>query len=104
MNTGIVLSALAFVSVLVSLTVEGIKKLLDEQGKTYKPNLLAAIVAVVLSIATMICYVLYFNVAFSIQVAVITVCFAFLSWLCALVGYDKVSQLIKQIFSNKEGK
>lgn len=103
MNTSFIVSALAFVSVLTSLTVEGIKKLLDEQGKEYKSNLLAAIVAVVLSIAAMVCYVLYFGVGFSIQIVVITVCFAFFSWLCAMVGYDKVIQLIKQI-SNKEGK
>ena len=103
MNTGFIVSALAFVSVLTSLTVEGIKKLLDEQGKTYKSNLLAAIVSVVLSIATMVCYVLYFGVGFSIQIVVITVCFAFLSWLCAMVGFDKVKQMIEQ-FSNKEGK
>ena len=35
MNSGILLSALAGVSVLTSLTVEGIKKILVEQGKTY---------------------------------------------------------------------
>ena len=104
MNTGVLLSALAFVSVLCSLTVEAIKKLLDEQGKEYKPNLLAAIVSVVLSVVAMVFYVLFFNVGFSIQVVIITVCFAFLSWLCAMTSYDKVKQLIEQFISNKEGK
>lgn len=103
MNTGALLSALAFVSVMCSLTVEAIKKLLEEQGKEYKSNLLAAIVSVVLSTLAMIFYALYFNIGFSIQVVIITVCFAFLSWLCAMCGYDKVKQLINQ-FSNKEGK
>ena len=103
MNTGFIVSALAFVSVLTTLTVEGIKKLLDEQGTEYKPNLLAAIVAVVLSVMTIFCYALYFSVPFSIQLVVITVCFAFLSWLTSMVGFDKVKQLIEQ-FSNKEGK
>ena len=96
MNSGILLSALALVSVLTSLTVEGIKKILDEAGKTYKSNLLAAIVAVVLSVGANILYVLYFNIPFSVQIIVITICFAFLSWLAAMVGFDKIKQLLEQ--------
>ena len=37
---------LAAISAFTTLTTEGIKKLLDEAGKTYSPNLLAAVVAV----------------------------------------------------------
>jgi hypothetical protein len=96
MNSGVLLSALAGVSILTSLTVEGIKKILDEQGKTYKSNLLAAIVAVALSIGAVILYVLYFSVPFSVQIIVITICFAFLSWLASMVGFDKVKQLLEQ--------
>ena len=39
-------TALIAVSLLTSLTVEGLKKLLRDAKKTYKPNVLAAIVAV----------------------------------------------------------
>ena len=97
MNTGIILSALAIVSALTTLTVQGIKKILDEQGKTYKSNLLAGIVAVVLSVACVVGYVLYFGQPFTVQTAVLMVAFAFLSWLCAMVGYDKVKMLIEQL-------
>ena len=55
MNTGILLSALALVAGLSTLTTEGIKKILDEAGKTYKSNLLAGIVAIVLSIGAVLC-------------------------------------------------
>ena len=96
MNTFII-SALAIVSALTTLTVQGIKKILDEQGKTYKSNLLAGIVAVVLSVASVLGYVLYNGVAFTVQIAVLMVTFAFLSWLCAMVGYDKVKMLIEQL-------
>ena len=57
MNAGIILLALAGISALTTLTVEAIKKLLDEQGKTYKPNLLAAIVAVSLSVFVIFGYI-----------------------------------------------
>lgn len=95
MNTFII-TALAIVSALTTLSVQGIKKILDEQGKQYKSNLLAAIVSIVLSVASVIGYVLYNGIAFSVQIVVMAVAFAFLSWLCAMTSYDKVIQLIKQ--------
>lgn len=100
MNTFII-TALAIVSALTTLSVQGIKKILDEQGKQYKSNLLAAIVSIVLSVASVIGYVLYNGIAFSVQIVVMAVAFAFLSWLCAMVGYDKIVQLFKQ-FMGKE--
>ena len=101
MNTGILLSALALVAGLSTLTTEGIKKILDEMGKTYKSNLLAGIVAIILSIGAVLCYVLYFGNPFTVQTAVILVCFAYLSWLAAMASFDKVKQLIEQ-FNKKE--
>lgn len=100
MNTFII-TALAIVSALTTLSVQGIKKILDEQGKQYKSNLLAAIVSIVLSVTSVIGYVLYNGIAFSVQIVVMAVAFAFLSWLCAMVGYDKIVQLFKQ-FMGKE--
>ena len=93
---GSLLGALAIVSVLTTLTVEGIKKILDENKKEYKPNLLAAIVAVFLSIAMVLAYMLYYGKPFTVQMGVILVCFAFLSWLCSMVGFDKIKQLLEQ--------
>lgn len=100
MNTFII-SALAIVSALVTLTTQGLKKILDEMGKTYKSNLLAGIVAIVLSVACVIGYVLYNGIGFSVQIAVMLVTFSFLSWLCAMTSYDKVVQLIKQFVGDK---
>lgn len=95
MNTTL-LMALAMVSALTSLTVEGIKKILDEAHKEYKSNLLAAIVSVFLSIGAVLAYMLYFNKPFTVQMGVVLVCFAFLSWLCSMVGFDKVKQMLEQ--------
>ena len=100
MNT-FILSALGIVSALTTLTVQGIKKILDESGVTYKSNLLAALVSIFLSVACVVGYVLYNGIGFSIQIVVLTIAFAFLSWLCAMISYDKVIQLFKQ-FNGKE--
>ena len=95
MNSGFLLSALAIISVLTSLTVEALKKLLG--NAKYSSNLLAAIVSVVLSVAVCLGYLIYTGTAFTAQVAVIIVALTFLSFLASTVGYDKVIQMIKQI-------
>ena len=88
------ITGLFFVSILTTLTVEAIKKLLGE--KSYNANLLAAIVATVLSIFTAIFYVMYNGVSVSIQVILATIAFAFFSWLASMIGFDKIKQLIQQ--------
>lgn len=88
------ITGLFFVSILTTLTVEAIKKLLGE--KPYNANLLAAIVATVLSIFTAIFYVMYNGVSVSIRVILATIAFAFFSWLASMVGFDKIKQLIQQ--------
>ena len=88
------ITGLFFVSILTTLTVEAIKKLLGE--KPYNANLLAAFVATVLSIFTAIFYVMYNGVSVSIQVILATIAFAFFSWLASMVGFDKIKQLIQQ--------
>lgn len=100
MNT-FFLSALALVSALTTLTTQALKKLFDEMELQYKSNLLAGIVAILISVLCVVEYVFYYKVDFSAQIVVLTVAFSFLSWLCAMVGYDKIAQLLKQ-FSGKE--
>lgn len=95
MTSGFLISALAFISVLTSLTVEALKKLLGD--KKYSVNLMAAIVAVVLTIFTSVCYMVYYSLTLTPQVLVIIVALTFLSFLASTVGFDKVKQLLEQI-------
>ena len=94
---------LVVVSALTALTVECIKKILDEQGKTYKPNLLAGIVAVILSVATIILWVVYTGAIVDGQLISSGIALTFLSFLCSMVGYDKVIQTINQIVGGNGG-
>ncbi len=98
MSSEFIISALAIISILTSLTVEAIKKVLNEKEIEYSSNLLAIIVSIVLTIATCVLYVLYFSIPFTVQTAVVMIALTFLSFLSSTVGYDKVLQLIKQIW------
>ena len=97
MSSGFLLSVLAGISALTTLTVEGIKKILDEKQVHYSSNVLAIIVALVLTIVGSVLYLVYFSIPVTAQVIVIIICLVFLSFLIATVGYDKVKQLIEQI-------
>lgn len=97
MNSGLLLGALAIISALTTLTVEGIKKLLDEKGKTYSSNVLAVIVSLVITLIGSILYIIYFAIPVTAQVIVVIICLVFLSFLTATVGYDKIKQLFEQL-------
>ena len=97
MSSGFLLSVLAGISALTTLTVEGIKKILDEKQVHYSSNVLAIIVSLVLTIVGSVLYLIYFSVPVTAQVIVIIICLVFLSFLTATVGYDKIKQLIEQL-------
>ena len=84
------------VSLFTGLFTEAIKKWLDERGKTYFSNALAGYVAIGLSIAVGIAYIILVGAVLNAQTAVYLIALILLSWLCAMVGYDKVMQAIAQ--------
>ena len=49
-------------------------------------------------------YILLTGIGFNAQTIVYAITLIFLSWLCSMVGYDKVAQTITQIKSGKENK
>ena len=102
MNFEIFLLGLLVVSVLTGLFTEAIKKWLQERDKKYYPNALAGYVSVGLSIAIGIAYVIVTGAAINAQMAVYLIALVLLSWLCAMVGYDKVIQAISQFKTYKK--
>lgn len=100
MSLHVFLIMLLICSVFTSLTVEGIKKMFTH-GEAGKANFIAAIVAVVLAVALGAAYAIIFAVAIDAQYIVMVFALCFLSWLCAMVGYDKVIQAISQITESK---
>ncbi len=95
------LTLLIGVSVFTALVTEAIKKIMDEYGKTYKSNILAGVVSVVLSVLAGAGYMVMTEAQINDKMAVILIALVLLSWLCAMVGYDKVIQAISQIKISK---
>ena len=95
--------ALLTISVLSGLTVEAIKKMFKGYKVSWHANILSAIVSAVLSVAVSAGYIVYTGTALTAQLIVLIIALIFLSWLCSMVGYDKVTQAIAQIKSGKGG-
>lgn len=84
------LTGLMIISALTGFVTEAVKKILDEHNKTYRTNTLAGIVAAALSLLVGVGYVILAGIAFSLQIVVYIIALILLSWLCSMVGYDKV--------------
>lgn len=91
---------LLIVSTLTGLVTEAVKKTLTEFNKSYKANTLAGVVATIMSAAVGVSYIVLTNSTFTSQIIVYLVAMIFMSWLCAMVGYDKVIQAISQFKTN----
>ena len=94
MTMQVFLMLLLAVSVLVSLTVEALKKALNDKVPS---NIIVGVVSTIISIAVGVAYYMLTGMAFSYQLIVYLAALIFLSWLCAMLGYDKVIQTLKQI-------
>lgn len=94
------LVGLLVVSTLTGLVTEGIKKILIEHEVNYKANTMAGVVALFISALAGLGYVVFTNTAITGQVIVCIVALVFMSWLSAMVGYDKVIQAINQFKNN----
>lgn len=90
------LFGLLMTSAATGLATEAVKKVLDEHNKTYHANTLAGVISIILSISVGIGYVAITSTSFNSQIVVCLIALVFMSWLCAMVGYDKVIQTIGQ--------
>lgn len=97
MSLTLFLQLLLIVSVVTGLLTEAIKKQLDELGKKYYSNLLAGIVAIFVGLFICIGYTILVGLTVTASIIVIYIALVILSWVAAMVGYDKVVQAIGQI-------
>ena len=89
------------VSIATNLTTEVIKKLAGERQWNW--NIVSCIVTLVLAAGVSAGYVVNTGTAFTAQLIVPIVAFVYFSWLCAMLGYDKVREAFGQIKNpNKE--
>lgn len=96
MNLEMFLLMLLIVSVLTGLFTEAIKNWLKERNKSYYPNALAGWISVILSVLVGVGYIVMTEAMINARMAVYLIALVLLSWLSAMVGYDKVIQAISQ--------
>lgn len=97
MNIETALMLLLIVATMTGLVTEAVKKVLQEGNVSYKPNILAGLVAVALSVGVGAAYMVLTETTLNAQMAVYLIALVFLSWLSSMVGYDKVIQTISQM-------
>ena len=90
MTFEIFMFGLLVVSVLTGLFTEAIKGWLSERGKKFYCNALAGYVAAAVSVLVSVGYLIITETAFNLKMAVYLIALVLLSWLAAMVGYDKV--------------
>lgn len=82
---------------MTSLITQAVKKLLDENNIKYASNTLAGIIAIITSLLISVGYIIIYHIIFSPVILVYIIALMILSWLCAMLGYDKVMQTISQL-------
>lgn len=92
---------LALTSALTTLTTEAVKNSIPE-GSKYSKNILAGVVAIVIGVLVSIGYCVLTHTKPTSEVIVYAVSLVALSWICAMVGYDKVVQTLSQVKNKKE--
>lgn len=90
-------ATLLLISVVTNLTVEAIKKVLNNVETKYSANLLAVVVSIVVAIAVCGIYLVMNDIAFTLKIGVEAAVLTYVSFLVATVGYDKVVQMFSQI-------
>lgn len=101
MSVSFIMTAILAVALVTNLTVEGIKKLLDETEIKYSSNLLAAIMSVIIAVILSAMYLVMNDTVITSKIVVQIVVIMYLSFLASTVGYDKVIQMLEQLQISK---
>ena len=101
MSISFIMTAILVVALVTNLTVEGIKKLLDETEIKYSSNLLAAIMSVIIAAVLSAMYLVMSDMSVTPKIIVQIVVIMYLSFLASTVGYDKVIQMLEQLKISK---
>lgn len=97
MTLTLFVTLLVVLAVCVSLITEAVKKFLDDAEVKYSSNVVVLIVAVIVGAGGTALMYLFLGIAFTPPNIVCIVLMAVAVWVGAMVGYDKVVQMIEQL-------
>lgn len=96
MSMDVLMILLAAAAALTGLVTEAFKKMIGDE-KIHAPNILAAIISVIVGCAVCVWYIVMHDVPLDAKVWAQIIVLVVLSWLCAMNGFDKVKQTIDQL-------
>lgn len=102
MSVSLFLTLVSFLAVAVSFLTEAVKKLLDEKGAKYSSNVVVLIISVIVGIGGTAVAYMYLNIPFTPPNIICMVLMAVAVWVGAMIGYDKIIQLIEQVKNIKK--
>lgn len=91
------MALLTALSTLTSLLTQAIKTLLNDGGKHYSSNVIVLLVSIVTGAGGVGIYYLLDKAQEPVNIGIIMLLMALAVWLCSMYGYDKISQLAKQV-------
>lgn len=97
MTLTLFMSLLVILAVAVSLFTEAVKKFLDNMKVKYSSNVVVLIISIIVGIGGTALMYIFMGIAFTPPNIVCMVLMAVAVWVGAMVGYDKVLQLIEQV-------
>ena len=97
MTVELFLILLGILAAVTSLITEGLKKFLDSLKVSYASNVLVLVVAVVVGGVGTAVFYMWNDFAWTSLNIICMFLMMVANWLCAMLGYDKVVQTIKQI-------
>ena len=100
MTTTVFLMLLSSFSVISSLVVEGIKKLVNEKANL-SYNIVALIVALIIGTCGTAVYYTLNEILFTVNNVIYMILMGFASGLISMVGFDKVKQCVEQLTNKK---
>jgi len=97
MTLSLFMALIVILAIAVSLITEAVKKFLDEAKKAYSSNAVVLMVAVIVGIGGTALAYLFLGIVFTISNILCMVLMAIAVWVGAMLGYDKVIQMLEQM-------
>lgn len=101
MGMDILLVLMAVCAAFTGLVTEAVKRMVGEE-KIKAPNILAAVVSVIVAGGVSAWYIIMHDIPLDAKVWTQIAALVVLSWLCAMTSYDKVRQTIDQLMHKGE--
>lgn len=103
MTLELFIGLLTVCAVVTAMLTQAVKKILDDTTINYASNVVALVVAIVVGLSASALAYMMFDIPFSALNIIMMFLLALGNWLGAMVGYDKVIQLLRQIGGDNKG-